>query len=168
MQGFHKGGGGRRPPPLCGGGRRVPPFVYGSGRCSSSNQEPSIKHQAASIQKLGSKTLARNSEILFFRTLGRPPAAPLCGTCCGWVWQVFKHQAVSSEQASGINQQASSIKQQALRIWALNMLRLPFSVFGRVKSALTFDHSCPSSSLVSTKRGAGAGVGVGMLKGRVT
>ena len=28
--------------------------------------------------------------------------------------------------------------------------------------------SCPSNSLVSPKRGAGAGVGVGMLRGRVT
>ena len=36
-KGFHKGGGGRRPPP----------FVDGSGKCSS------IKHQASSIKLLG-------------------------------------------------------------------------------------------------------------------
>ena len=41
----------------------------------------------------------------------RPP--PLCGTLCGWVWQVFKHQAASSKQASGIRHQAASIKHQA-------------------------------------------------------
>ena len=49
----------------------------------------------------------------------RPP--PLCGILCGWVWQVFKHQAASSKQASGIKQQASSTKQQALRNWALRL-----------------------------------------------
>ena len=48
---------------------------------------------------------------------GGPKAAPtLCRrpqdpSLCGWVWQVFKHQAASSKQASGIKQQASSTKQ---------------------------------------------------------
>ena len=44
---------------------------------------------------------------------GRPP--PLCGTLCGWVWQVFKHQA-SIIKASSIKHQASSIKPQASSI----------------------------------------------------
>ena len=45
----------------------------------------------------------------------RPP--PLCGTLCGWVWQVFKHQASSiKHQASSIKHQASSIKHQASSI----------------------------------------------------
>ena len=49
---------------------------------------------------------------------GRPKAAPplwrrpKAASLCGWVWQVFKHQAASSKQASGIKQQASSIKHQ--------------------------------------------------------
>ena len=33
------------------------------------------------------------------------------------------------------------------------------------KRATHVPHSCPPSSLVSPKRGAGAGVGVGMLRG---
>ena len=45
----------------------------------------------------------------------RPP--PLCGSLCGWVWQVFKHQASSiKHQASSIKHQASSIKHQASSI----------------------------------------------------
>ena len=56
---------------------------------------------------------------------GRPP---LCGSLCGWVWQVFKHQASSikhqassiKHQASSSKQQAASSKQQALRNWALD------------------------------------------------
>ena len=48
-----------------------------------------------------------------------PP--PLCGTLCGWVWQVFEHQAASSKQASGIKRQASSITQQALKNWVLRL-----------------------------------------------
>ena len=47
----------------------------------------------------------------------RPPS--VCGTLCGSVWQVFKHQAASRKQASCIKQQTSSIKQQALGNWAL-------------------------------------------------
>ena len=49
---------------------------------------------------------------------GRPPLwrRPKAASLCGWVWQVFKHQAASSKQASGIKQQASSIKQQASSI----------------------------------------------------
>ena len=47
----------------------------------------------------------------------RPP--PLRGIICAWVWQMFKHQATSSKQASGIKQQPSSIKQQTSRNWTL-------------------------------------------------
>ena len=38
---------------------------------------------------------------------------------CGWVSQVFKHQAASTHQASSSKHQAPSIKHQAFKSWGL-------------------------------------------------